>query len=70
MTRYYERRHNRKAFFTGHIAGSLEDIEEIEIPTGALFCKYAGTEYDCCKNKVCFENSPCKVRDYRDKYNL
>ena len=38
-------------------------------PKKTKFCKYVGTKYDCCK-KVCFENSPCKVRDYRNKYKL
>ena len=49
----------------------LENIVEpiLNLPKKTKFCKYVGTKYDCCK-KVCFENSPCKVRDYRNKYKL
>jgi len=30
---------------------------------------YAGTKYDCCKNKVCFENNYCGVKRFRDRFN-
>ena len=76
MPKQYQKNHPRRAIATGHIAGSLElELEQIAEPIsileeGTKFCEYAGTKYPCCQRKVCFENSPCKVRDYRNKYNL
>ena len=68
MTKTYK----RKAILTGHVGNSLEQIAETIpiLPEGIKFCNYAGTKYECCKNKVCFENSYCGVRDFRNKYNL
>lgn len=43
-------------------------INEQILLEGIKFCEYVGTKYECCKNKVCFENSYCGVRDYRNKW--
>ena len=64
---------NPKKAFAGHIGyhnvfHPLELlVEPMPILEDAEFCKYAGTKYPCCINKVCF-NEPCKVRDFRNKY--
>lgn len=62
--------HTKHFIATGHI-GILEkelDLETELLPNGIMFCEYLGTKYQCCKNKVCFDNSPCEVRRFRDKY--
>ena len=40
------------------------------LPIGTGFCEYAGTKFECCKRKVCFDNSYCGVREFRNRYEL
>jgi len=66
--------HIRKSFtsqFSKDARGHLIKIEDIvepipTLPTGTKFCEHSG-KYDCCKKKVCFNNSYCGVRDFIDK---
>ena len=68
--------HIRKSFTSqfsksarGHLV-KLEDIEPIELKEGTKFCEFLGDKFNCCKNRICYDNTFCKIKNYRQRYKL